>query len=162
MKACPTAAIQIDFEKGEKGKRILKDFVVDHGLCCFCGLCEESCNFAAIKMDTAYEFSTENKDDLIWHTDKLQEMGRNTPYTPKPKKKPVAKPAAPKPKPEGETKPEAKPETNEETKTEAPKEETNEPETEKPVENKEAEQKKVDGPDNSDKPTDKDVNEDKA
>lgn len=92
MKACPTAAIQIHYDKGEKGKRILNDFVIDFGICCFCGLCEEACNFAAIKMDTMYEFSTENKDDLVWHTAKLQEMGRNTPYEPIPKKKPVEKP----------------------------------------------------------------------
>ena len=92
MKACPTAAIQINYDKGEKGKRILNDFVIDFGLCCYCGLCEESCNFTAIKMDTMYEFSTENKDDLVWHTGKLQEMGRNTPYEPRPKKTPVTKP----------------------------------------------------------------------
>jgi NADH-quinone oxidoreductase subunit I len=92
MKACPTAAIQIHYDKGEKGKRILNDFMIDLGLCCFCGLCEEACNFAAIKMDTKYEFSTENKDDLVWHTAKLQDMGRNTPYEPIPKKKPVEKP----------------------------------------------------------------------
>ncbi len=92
MKACPTAAIQINYDKGEKGKRTLNDFVIDFGLCCYCGLCEESCNFTAIKMDTMYEFSTENKDDLVWHTGKLQEMGRNTPYEPLPKKKPVEKP----------------------------------------------------------------------
>jgi NADH-quinone oxidoreductase subunit I len=131
MKACPTAAIQINYDKGEKGKRILNDFVIDFGLCCYCGLCEESCNFAAIKMDTMYEFSTENKDDLIWHTDKLQEMGRNTPYTPRPKKKPVAKPPVKKtesPAPEAkpaEPKP-AEPKPAEENKpaTEAPSNET--------------------------------------
>lgn len=92
MKACPTAAIQIHYDKGDKGRRILKDFVIDFGLCCFCGLCEEACNFTAIKMDTKYEFSTENKNDLVWHTAKLQEMGRHTPYEPLPKKKPVEAP----------------------------------------------------------------------
>lgn len=110
MKACPTAAIQIHYDKGEKGKRILNDFVIDFGLCCFCGLCEEACNFAAIKMDTKYEFSTENKDDLVWHTTKLQDMGRNTPYEPIPKKKPVEKP--PVSTEAGATEPKAAAETN--------------------------------------------------
>ncbi|MFH1373679.1 MAG: NADH-quinone oxidoreductase subunit I [bacterium] len=100
-KACPTAAIRIEAPRDEKKKRHLKSFVVDHGLCCFCGLCEEACNFAALKMATKYEFSTENKDDLIWDMKKLQEVGLDVPYTPKPKKKPVAKPTAPKP-PEAE------------------------------------------------------------
>lgn len=100
MRACPTAAIDIQYDKDEKGKRILKDFVVDQGLCCFCGLCEEACNFAALKMATKYEFSTLNKEDLVWHTDKLQEVGRDVPYEKPERKKPEAKPAAkPAPKP---------------------------------------------------------------
>ncbi len=94
MRACPTAAIDIQYDKDEKGKRILKDFVVDHGLCCFCGLCEEACNFAALKMATKYEFSTLNKEDLVWHTDKLQEVGRDVPYEKPERKKPEAKAAA--------------------------------------------------------------------
>jgi len=98
MRACPSYAIKIDFEKDEKKKRQLVDFVVDYNRCCLCGLCEDACNFAAIKLAPGYEFSTTNKEDLIWHTDKLQEMGRDVPYEkPVKKKKPVAKPAAPKP-----------------------------------------------------------------
>ncbi|SYZ74532.1 NADH-quinone oxidoreductase subunit I (modular protein) [Candidatus Zixiibacteriota bacterium] len=97
MRACPSAAIRIDYDKDEKGKRILKDFVVDQGLCCFCGLCEEACNFSAIKMATKYEFSTYKSENLIWHTDKLQEIGRDVPYQKPERKKPEAKPAAPKP-----------------------------------------------------------------
>jgi len=96
QRACPASAIKIDFEKGEKGKRFLKDFVIDFTLCCFCGLCEDSCNFAAIKMTGKYEFSTLNKADLIWHTDKLQEMGLDVPYEKPVKKKKVVKKAAPK------------------------------------------------------------------
>lgn len=102
MRACPTAAINIQYDKDEKGKRILKDFVVDQGLCCFCGLCEEACNFAALKMATKYEFSTLNKEDLVWHTDKLQEVGRDVPYEKPERKKPEAKPA-PKPPVKAET-----------------------------------------------------------
>ena len=38
-------------------------------------LCEEACNFSALKMATMYEYSTENKDDLFWDMKKLQEEG---------------------------------------------------------------------------------------
>ena len=79
-RACPSAAIKIIYEKDEKKKRHLKDFIVDNMLCCFCGLCEEACNFAALKMASKYEFSSWNNEDLIWHTDKLQEMCRDVPY----------------------------------------------------------------------------------
>jgi NADH-quinone oxidoreductase subunit I len=97
---CPSGAITVDFEKDEKNKRVLKEFVVDYNVCCFCGLCEDSCNFAAIKLAPKYEFSTLNRDDLVWHKDKLQEMGRDVPYEKPVRKKPAARPAgAPPPKP---------------------------------------------------------------
>ena len=108
MRACPTAAIQIDAPRGEDKKRHLKSFTVNHGICCFCGLCEEACNFAAIKLATMYEFSSWDKTDLTWDMKKLQEMGRDVPYTPRPKKKPAPKPAAkPAAKPADETKAQA-------------------------------------------------------
>jgi NADH-quinone oxidoreductase subunit I len=98
-RACPTGAITIDAPRDEAKKRHLKDFTIDFGLCCFCGLCEETCAFSAIKMAAKYEFSTVSKDDLVWHTDKLQEVGRDVPYADSRKKKApaAAAPAAPKP-----------------------------------------------------------------
>jgi len=117
MRACPSYAINIKFEKDEKGKRILKDFIVDHTICCFCGLCEDACNFAAIKLAPKYEFSTFDKEELIWHTDMLQEIGRDVSYEKPVRKKPAAKPTAkavakPAAKPGGDaaTKPAEKPE----------------------------------------------------
>lgn len=92
MRACPTAAIYIDAPRGEDKKRHLKEFRLDIGLCCFCGLCEEACNFSALKMATKYEFSVENKEELIWDMRKLQDVGRDVPYVDKRKKKPAAKP----------------------------------------------------------------------
>lgn len=86
MRSCPTAAIRIEAPRGEDKKRHLKSFVVDHTICCFCGLCEQACNFSAIKMANKYEFSTLNKNDLIWDMHKLQEMGRDVPYESKKKK----------------------------------------------------------------------------
>ena len=96
-KACPTGAIFVDAPRDENKKRHLKSFVVDHGLCCFCGLCEEACNFCAITMTPKYEFSDLTKEGLVWDMGKLQEMGRDAAYVDTRKKKvaPAAKPAAP-------------------------------------------------------------------
>lgn len=94
MRACPTAAIKIVSHRDENKKRVLDVFEVDNGLCCFCGLCEEACNFSALKMATKYEFSTLNKDDLLWDVDKLQQVGRDVDYVDTRKKK---KPKADKP-----------------------------------------------------------------
>ncbi len=129
MRACPTAAIRIEAPRDENKKRQLKSFVIDNTICCFCGLCEEACNFSAIKMATKYEFSTWTRADLIWDKDKLQAMGRDVPYIDTRKKKPAkteaaAKPAAPKPEAKAEVSAEPKAEeakTNPETGTE-PKE----------------------------------------
>jgi len=87
-KACPTSALDISAPRDpETKKRTVEKFTLDNSLCCYCGLCEEACNFVAIKLATKYEYSTDNKDDLFWDKDKLQEMGRDVKYTPKPKKK---------------------------------------------------------------------------
>lgn len=95
MKACPTGAINIVAPRDEvTKKRDLKSFDIDFGLCCFCGLCEEACNFSALKMAGKYEFSTIHKEDLIWNVKKLQECGRDVDYVDTRKKKAEAKPAA--------------------------------------------------------------------
>ena len=95
MRACPTAAITIDAPRGEDKRRVLKKFDIDITLCCFCGLCEEACNFSAIKMAPKYEFSVRNKDELLWDMNKLQEVGLDVPYEDTRKKRPVKKPASP-------------------------------------------------------------------
>jgi NADH-quinone oxidoreductase subunit I len=95
MRACPTAAIKIVTHRDENKKKILDEFVVENGLCCFCGLCEEACNFSALKMATKYEFSTLDKDDLIWDKDKLQQVGRDVDYVDTRKKKKTVTDAAP-------------------------------------------------------------------
>ncbi len=122
---CPTGAIKVVWHKDEKKKKHLDQFYVDNGICCFCGLCEEACNFSAIKMATKYEFSVLDKDTLLWDKDKLQEVGRDVDYEDKRKKKKdaakakAAAPATDKPATEAEKptaekaadeKPEVKPE----------------------------------------------------
>ena len=95
-KACPSRAITVEWHKDDKKRKHLDGFVIDFGLCCFCGLCEESCNFCAIKMAGKYEYSTWDKDDIIWDAKKLQEEGRDVPYedTRKKKKPKQAKPVS--------------------------------------------------------------------
>lgn len=146
MRSCPTAAIHITSHKNEETKkRVLDDFVVNFNLCCFCGLCEEACNFAAIKMATMYEFSTWNKEDLIWDKDKLQEMGRDVPYEKPVRKKPAAKKPAPKPENKPAEKPAAavaNPNTGDEKKPEAQPETEEKSEPKKTDENKGGEEQK--------------------
>lgn len=98
MRACPVGAIDIEVEKDEKGRRHLKNFTVDFHLCCFCGLCEEACNFAAIKLSRKYEFPEYDKKNLIFDIQKLQAAGMDVPYEKPVRKKVEPKPpAAPKP-----------------------------------------------------------------
>ncbi len=92
MKACPSAAIFIDAPRDpETKKRKLLTFTVDNALCCFCGLCEEACNFSAIKMATMYEFSEPEKEGFLWDMKKLQEVGLDVDYIDTRKKKPAKK-----------------------------------------------------------------------
>lgn len=96
-KACPTAAIMVERHRGEDKKWKLDEFKIDNTICCYCGLCEEACNFTALKLTPKYEFSTYDKPSLIYDMKKLQELGRDVDYTPRPKKaepKPVAAVAA--------------------------------------------------------------------
>ena len=109
MRACPSAAIRVVSHRDPETKRkVLDQFTVDNALCCFCGMCEEACNFSAIKLATKYEFSTWHKDELFWNKERLQEVGRDVPYEdtrrkkkgesddekPAPKRPAAAKPAA--------------------------------------------------------------------
>ena len=105
MRACPTAAIRIVAPRGEDKKKHLESFDLDFALCCYCGLCEEACNFAALKMTGKYEYSSGDIDSVVWDVNKLQEAGRDVDYVDTRKKKEPkvdAKPAEEKPKTEGE------------------------------------------------------------
>ncbi len=85
-KACPTAAIIIERHRGDDKKWKVDSFKVDNSICCYCGLCEEACNFDAIKLTPKYEFSTYDKPSLVYDVHKLQELGRDVEYTPRVKK----------------------------------------------------------------------------
>lgn len=88
-KACPCAAIMIERHRGDDKKWKVDAFNIDNGICCYCGLCEEACNFDAIKLTPKYEFSTYTKESLVYDMHKLQEIGRDVDYTPRVKKAPA-------------------------------------------------------------------------
>ena len=89
-KACPCAAIMIERHRGDDKKWKIDSFSVDNSICCYCGLCEEACNFDAIKLTPKYEFSTYDKPSLTYDMHRLQELGRDVDYTPRVKKAPAA------------------------------------------------------------------------
>ncbi len=116
---CPVYAI--DLERSEEPdpetkKRYPVKFEIDNTTCAFCGLCEEACNFDAIKLTGKYEFSVYDQKTLLYDRDFLQELGRDVPYEkkkkplPKAKAAPKADPTSPKPEEPASPKPEAKPE----------------------------------------------------
>jgi len=88
MKQCPVNAIFVEQAKDpETGTRYPAQFRIDNTLCCFCGICEEVCNFDAIKLTGKYEFAVFDKAELIYDKNKLQEIGRDVKYESKKKKK---------------------------------------------------------------------------
>jgi len=80
VRTCPTAAITMEPETDETGKkqRYPRVFEVDEGICIFCGLCEEVCPVKekAIKMVNLYEFSVYAKKELIYDMEKLTRIGK--------------------------------------------------------------------------------------
>lgn len=60
---------------GEDKKRIVDKFVINIGLCMFCGLCEEVCPVGAIKMSREYELADFSRDSLIYDRKKLNKIG---------------------------------------------------------------------------------------
>ena len=62
-KACPPACIYIIKDKDENGKPIKRPavFDIDSSVCMSCQLCVEACPFEAIRMDSEFELSTENR-----------------------------------------------------------------------------------------------------
>jgi NADH-quinone oxidoreductase subunit I len=93
-RACPVAAISIvQGTDPETGKRYPEKFEIDNTICAFCGLCEEACNFDAIKLTGKYEFSVYDRETLFYDKDFLQKLGRDVPYEKKKKPTPKAKPA---------------------------------------------------------------------
>lgn len=100
-KACPVGAIRIDRHRGDDKRWKLDSFSIDNTICCYCGLCQEACNFDAIKLTPKYEFSSYDKASLIYDVHRLQELGRDVDFIPTAKKA-APKPAATTPAPAGD------------------------------------------------------------
>ena len=77
-KECPPQCIIIEKSKDKKpdasGKMQVYPavFDIDTAVCMSCQICVEVCPFDAIKMDTEFELSTDNRfDGLLFHKDRL-------------------------------------------------------------------------------------------
>ena len=77
-KECPPKCIIIDKSTDKKPDATGKlqfypaEFKIDVSVCMSCQICVEVCPFDAIKMDTDFELSTQNRfDDLLWPKQRL-------------------------------------------------------------------------------------------
>src|SRR3954454_17579484 len=77
-KECPPKCIYIEKSKDKKPDHIGKSqlypavFDIDISVCMSCQICVEVCPFEAIKMDTEYELSTEDRfDELLQKKERL-------------------------------------------------------------------------------------------
>ncbi|MBU0496262.1 MAG: NADH-quinone oxidoreductase subunit I [Chloroflexi bacterium] len=87
-RACPQGIIAIETERAEDRKRVVNRFNIDLGLCMYCKLCVEACNFYALRMSQVFEMATYNRPSLIWNKDQLlfpaDEYARTHPHDPMP------------------------------------------------------------------------------
>jgi NADH-quinone oxidoreductase subunit I len=66
QKSCPSRCISVEGEKPEGGKRkVPTRFILDFTTCSLCGICVESCKFAAIRYSKAYNLASTRKEDFI-------------------------------------------------------------------------------------------------
>jgi NADH-quinone oxidoreductase subunit I len=67
-KACPNGVIRVEYQKDEKGKRILDDYRMNLEYCMFCGLCIEVCPTAALNSDHDFKLVYEDraKGNVCW------------------------------------------------------------------------------------------------
>lgn len=67
---CPDQCIAIRTTgKGKSAK--IDAYVVDHGLCCFCGLCVEVCPTDAIWMTQEYELAAYARESCVYDQDTM-------------------------------------------------------------------------------------------
>lgn len=78
FRACPVKCIDLETVKvvpgddvpelrsgGKRGLWVTR-YKIDFAKCCFCALCVEPCPTGAIKMTTEFEYSTDDRKDLIY------------------------------------------------------------------------------------------------
>ena len=66
QRACPSGCITLDGQKPEGGTRkVLTQYRLNFTTCSLCGLCVESCNFAALRFSKDYNLASVRKEDYI-------------------------------------------------------------------------------------------------
>ncbi len=76
--ACPSHCIRVVSAVEEEENEVVRyatEFDIDITKCVFCGFCVEACPVNALGMTKIYEYSTNNKRDLIFDKPKLYEIG---------------------------------------------------------------------------------------
>ena len=83
-KECPPKCIYIEKSKDKKPDALGKQqfypavFNIDISVCMSCQICVEVCPFEAIKMDTEFELSTDNRfSGLLWNKEKLSKSNEH-------------------------------------------------------------------------------------
>ena len=72
---CPAQAITIEAEPREDGSRRTTKYDIDMTKCIYCGFCQEACPVDAIVLGPNFEYSTENREELLYNKEKLMENG---------------------------------------------------------------------------------------
>jgi len=72
---CPAQAITIEAEPRDDGSRRTTRYDIDMVKCIYCGLCEEACPVDAIVEGPNFEYSTENREELLYDKEKLLANG---------------------------------------------------------------------------------------
>jgi NADH-quinone oxidoreductase chain I len=68
---CPAQAITIESEIRLDLSRKTTRYDIDMTKCIFCGFCQEACPVDAIVESPNYEYSTENRESLLYNKEKL-------------------------------------------------------------------------------------------